>query len=164
MKRKLSVQRFLIRFGFLVLLSMAGLFGLSLSATAPDFPAEAGGRFVPCSDSPNCVSTLATSNEHQMEPIKWQGSAAEAIDEVKRTMKSEFSRAELVAKKPGYLRYEFSSFVFGFVDDVEFLIDQESNQIEFRSASRVGHSDLGVNRRRMLQFVAAFQDRSGQLD
>ena len=48
-----------------------------------------------------------------------------------------------------YLHVECRSFWFRFVDDVEFLIDPEQKLIQFRSASRVGYSDLGVNRRRM---------------
>jgi uncharacterized protein (DUF1499 family) len=46
-------------------------------------------------------------------------------------------------------RAEFTSRAFGFVDDVEWVIDAVEQRIDFRSASRVGYSDLGVNRRRM---------------
>ncbi len=165
MKQKFSVRRLSIRFGFLVLLAMTGLFGISWSAKLPKFPAEADGeRFAACPASPNCVSTQATSSEQRMEPILWEGSTADAVNEIKRTMARQFSRAELAAEKPGYLRYKVSSFVFRFVDDVEFLFNEKLNRIEFRSASRVGHSDLGANRRRMNQFVAAFENRADQLD
>jgi uncharacterized protein (DUF1499 family) len=37
----------------------------------------------------------------------------------------------------------------GFVDDVEFLIDDSAKVIHVRSASRLGQSDLGVNRQRI---------------
>jgi uncharacterized protein (DUF1499 family) len=51
-----------------------------------------------------------------------------------------------------YIHAEFTSLVFRFVDDVEFLFSQERDgevSIDIRSASRVGHSDFGVNRKRM---------------
>jgi len=48
-----------------------------------------------------------------------------------------------------YLRATFQSRSFGFVDDVEFLFDEQSGRIDFRSASRVGYSDFGANLRRM---------------
>ncbi len=48
-----------------------------------------------------------------------------------------------------YLRVEFRSPLFGFVDDVEFLFDDALKRIEFRSASRVGYYDFGANRARM---------------
>jgi len=35
------------------------------------------------------------------------------------------------------------------VDDVDFRFDDEARQIHFRSASRLGRRDFGVNRERM---------------
>ena len=61
-----------------------------------------------------------------------------------------------VTVEDNYLHFEFRSAFFGFVDDVEFLIDPEDHIIHFRSASRAGYSDLGVNRRRMEQLRKAF--------
>ena len=62
-----------------------------------------------------------------------------------------------IAEDDGYyVHAEFRSRVFRFVDDVEFLLDDATGQIYFRSASRVGRSDLGVNRRRMEAIRDAF--------
>jgi uncharacterized protein (DUF1499 family) len=44
---------------------------------------------------------------------------------------------------------EFRSALFRFVDDVEFVLDDSARVIHFRSASRAGYYDFGVNRRRM---------------
>ena len=70
MMRKLSVRRLAIRFGFLVMLLMAGLFVIRSSSDAPNFPAEGGAKsFAACPESPNCVSTQAASLDHQMKPV-----------------------------------------------------------------------------------------------
>ena len=58
-------------------------------------------------------------------------------------------RAKLIEEDDSYLHFEFTSLLLRFVDDVEFLFDEESKTIHFRSASRVGYGDFGVNRRRM---------------
>ena len=58
-------------------------------------------------------------------------------------------RSRIVTQSDHYLHAEFRSRILGFVDDVEFLVDENNSVIQFRSASRVGYSDLGVNRRRM---------------
>lgn len=58
-------------------------------------------------------------------------------------------RTQLVEENEGYLHYEFTSLLLRFVDDVEFLFDEGTKTIHFRSASRTGYSDFGVNRRRM---------------
>ena len=59
------------------------------------------------------------------------------------------SRTKLVQEADTYLHYEFTSLLLRFVDDVEFLFDDETKTIHFRSASRTGYGDFGVNRRRM---------------
>ncbi len=40
-----------------------------------------------------------------------------------------------------------------FTDDVSFLLDDQTKLMHFRSASRVGHSDLGANRKRLNALV-----------
>ena len=47
-----------------------------------------------------------------------------------------------------------------FVDDVEFFVDAQQKVIHFRSASRVGYSDLGANRKRMETIRRAFLARA----
>ena len=61
---------------------------------------------------------------------------------------------KLVEEDESYLHYEFTSLLLRFVDDVEFLFDDEAKTIHFRSASRTGYGDLGVNRKRMEQVRA----------
>ncbi len=58
-------------------------------------------------------------------------------------------RIKLVEEEDSYLHYEFTSLLFRFVDDVEFLFEDATKTIHFRSASRVGYGDFGVNRKRM---------------
>ncbi len=57
-------------------------------------------------------------------------------------------RSRIVISEKLYLHVEFTSAFFRFVDDVEFLLDDEKKLIHVRSASRVGNSDFGVNRKR----------------
>jgi uncharacterized protein (DUF1499 family) len=66
-----------------------------------------------------------------------------------KTMIAGLPRTKLVEEDDTYLHYEFTSLLLRFVDDVEFLFDDETKTIHFRSASRTGYGDLGVNRRRM---------------
>ena len=153
-----SKSRLLLRFLFLGLLASLGLFVLSQFASVPEFPAESNGqRFAGCPDSPNCVSTQAERDAQRMKPIAFTDTPAEAKARLKQAIANHFTRASLVVEQETYLRYEFTSLIFRFVDDVEFLLDGETGQIQFRSASRVGRSDLGVNRRRMEKIAAAFE-------
>ena len=58
-------------------------------------------------------------------------------------------RVRITEATSTYIHAEFTSLVFRFVDDLELLLDSEAGVIHVRSASRVGRSDLGANRRRV---------------
>jgi uncharacterized protein (DUF1499 family) len=57
-----------------------------------------------------------------------------------------------------YIHALSKSRIFKFVDDVEFYLPPNESVIHLRSASRVGESDLGVNRRRVEQIRLALRD------
>jgi uncharacterized protein (DUF1499 family) len=90
-----------------------------------------------------------------MDPIPYTGPLAQARERLLRVLR-EHSRTRIVREEPGYLKAECRSALFRFVDDVELLFDEPAQQIHFRSASRLGRSDFGVNRKRMEQIRAAF--------
>lgn len=113
------------------------------------------GRLAPCPASPNCVCTQAADEAHRIEPLTYTGSAAEALARLRAVLAAR-PRVRIVTQSENYLHVEFTSRVFRFVDDVEFLLDDEAKAIHFRSASRAGYSDLGVNRRRMEEIRQAF--------
>ncbi len=110
-----------------------------------------------CPSSPNCVSTQAQDAGHAIEPFRYRKSRAEAKEALKEVIRS-MPRTKLVEEDETYLHYEVTSLLFRFVDDVEFLFDDETKTIHFRSASRTGYGDLGVNRTRMEQ-VRSLVDR-----
>jgi uncharacterized protein (DUF1499 family) len=106
-----------------------------------------------CPSSPNCVSTQASDESHAIVPFRYRKSRAEAKEALKEAIRS-LPRTKLVEEDESYLHYEFTSLLLRFVDDVEFLFDDEAKTIHFRSASRTGYGDLGVNRKRMEQVRA----------
>lgn len=109
----------------------------------------------PCPDRPNCVSSYAEDEEKRMEPIPFSGSVEEGrrrLVEILGTME----RAEVIDSDGRYLHAIDRSATFGFVDDVEFLIDEEAGVIHFRSGARLGYDDLDVNRKRMEEIRERF--------
>jgi uncharacterized protein (DUF1499 family) len=138
------------------LLPIMGLAALSALARRPANLGVVRGRLAACPNSPNCVCTQADDPEHRIEPIAFSGSPAEALGRIKAIVNS-LPRTRTVSETDDYLHVEFTSPLFRFVDDVEFLIDEKSGKVQFRSASRTGRSDLGVNRRRMEAVAAAFK-------
>ncbi len=100
-----------------------------------------------CPNSPNCVSSQSDSSSHKILPLPYKSSAKEALQQIKKTTLS-LPRTKLIEEKDKYLHIEFTTLFFRFVDDVEIIIDDSEKVIHLRSASRVGHSDFGANRRR----------------
>lgn len=109
----------------------------------------------PCPDTPNCVSTQAIQPKKKRDPIPFSGSVEEAKRKLKKVV-GELSRTRLEREDGNYLHYTFKTWPIPFTDDVEFIIDADKKVIDYRSASRVGKSDLGVNSSRMEKVVAAF--------
>lgn len=101
-----------------------------------------------CPDRPNCVCTQATRAAQAMAPLPFTGSAAAALEQVARLLQT-LPRTRIVERSEGYVHAVFTSLLFRFQDDVEFYADPQLGLMHFRSASRVGYSDLGANRRRM---------------
>lgn len=112
----------------------------------------------PCPSSPNCVSTQAADESHAIAPFPYKKSRAEAKEALKAVCAT-LPRTKLVDEDEAYLHYEFTSLLLRFVDDVEFLFDDATKTVHFRSASRTGYSDFGVNRQRMEQLRALVEGK-----
>lgn len=139
-----------------LLVPIAGLAALSLLSRPPKNLGVKEGRLLDCPKSPNCVCTQASDAGHQMPPIPFNGSTAEAIRRLESAIAS-LSGTKIVDQSENYLRVEATSRIFRFVDDVELFVDSANHVIHFRSASRAGRSDLGVNRKRMQALREAFE-------
>ncbi len=128
------------------------LFLLMFSGCTGERPTDIGvhdGKLKNCPSSPNCVSTNATEDaEHSVTPLLFSADSMEVMKRVRLAVKSQ-DRARIITENENYLYAEFESLVFRFVDDVEFYFDSQTGTLHVRSASRIGESDLGVNRERV---------------
>ena len=116
------------------------------------------GKLAPCPDSPNCVSTQAAADDsyHRMDPISFTGSPADTQAVIMAAIES-LPRTKVITADPTYVHAEVRSALWRFVDDMEFYIDAEAGLIQFRSASRLGYGDMGVNRKHMEELTAKIQ-------
>jgi uncharacterized protein (DUF1499 family) len=119
---------------------------------AGDRPTNLGvkeGKLAPCPTSPNCVISQGDEDaEHAIAPLAYSGDPAQAIAKLTAIVKA-MPRTTIIESTDSYLYAEFASQLLGFVDDVEFYLDPAESVIQVRSASRLGQSDLGVNRQRV---------------
>lgn len=137
--------------GILVNGAMLQVVSMSLVSCAGKRPLNLGvsdSGLAPCPPSPNCVSSDARDSAHAIPPFQLEVSPAEAWPVVHELV-SGLPRVQIVEATDVYLYAECKSRLLGFVDDLELHLRPAEGVIAVRSASRVGHSDLGVNRRRL---------------
>lgn len=137
----------------------AVLLAAILSLMSTTMPAgEASHILAPCPASPNCVSSQTGDREHYIEPLRFTGDATLSWNRLKSSLSME-SRLTIVKDTGSYLHVEARSLIFRFIDDVEFVLDPAAGVIQVRSASRVGYSDFGVNRRRVERIREVFSNQ-----
>jgi uncharacterized protein (DUF1499 family) len=105
-------------------------------------------KLTPCPDSPNCVSTQSEGKRHAMKPLPFLQTREASRDKILGILK-DMKRTKMIKLTEFYIHVECRTALFRFVDDVEFFLDETTRGIHFRSASRVGYYDFGMNRRRM---------------
>lgn len=121
---------------------------LSCAGSMPSNIGVENGRLTPCPSSPNCVCSDDPAGEHGIGPLVLAVPPAEAWPEVRQAAE-DMPRCKIVEASDDYLHAECRSAIFRFVDDLEIQLRPQENLVAIRSASRVGHSDLGVNRKRV---------------
>ena len=103
-------------------------------------------HLTPCPNKPNCVFSKSDKKTHTIEAFQLndnnrQQSWKKLIAAIQR------SGGEILIDDGHYLHAVFTSSIFRFKDDFEAEINE--SQIDIRSASRAGKSDLGQNRKRV---------------
>ena len=120
---------------------------------------RAADKIKPCPNSPNCVSSLADNEKQFIAPITYAGENS-AVQQELLVIINSFKRVRIARLDDNYIRAEFRSLVFGFVDDAEFYLDDMQKVIHIKSASRTGSYDLGVNRRRLERIKELFEQNA----
>jgi len=129
-----------------------------LAGTRPtNIGIQESGQLAACPSSPNCVNSQSQDAVHKIEPLTFDSTPTQAMADLKRVIQNQ-ERTTIITETENYLYAEFKSKLMGYVDDVEFLLDSSAKVIHVRSASRLGQSDLGVNRKRIETIRAALSE------
>ncbi len=133
---------------------LAGQLGL-LKGTPPTDLGVHGGKLKPPSKTPNSVSSQASLYpDHpqrtyaDIAPLPLRGDANATLDRIAGIIES-MEGGKIIRREPGYIYAQFTTRLMKYVDDAEFWYDPSAEVIQVRSASRLGSSDLGVNRKRI---------------
>ncbi|MGL5833423.1 MAG: DUF1499 domain-containing protein [Waterburya sp.] len=115
----------------------------NFTGTRPSNLGVKDGKLAACPGTPNCVNSQSNDAQSKIDALP-----GVSIAELKKVVTA-MTGATVIEEKDNYLYAEFKSKLMGYVDDVEFYLDSGTNSVQVRSASRLGKSDLGVNRKRV---------------
>lgn len=135
-----------------------GFFSASRIATGLNVSDEANPTLEGCDNLLNCTSSTASTRKNQVEPIAYQGASAEVIAKIASVISAQ-KGASIQTQNATYLHATFKTPLMGYTDDLELLLDESSGVLNIRSASRIGRSDLGANRKRIAALRAMLQGK-----
>ena len=135
----------------LPLAGIVAFFVLGLMSHSGEANGLVEARLTKCPDKPNCICTeFEADASHYIDPVViTQSNASEVLSRLKNSVQE--MGGSIQAENGNYLAAIFTSSLFKFVDDFEIRIDMDQKMIHVRSASRVGYSDRGINRKRIEQ-------------
>ncbi|MBU7582985.1 MAG: DUF1499 domain-containing protein [Nostoc sp. TH1S01] len=151
-------QKYLLNMAVVIFITLASSFSLP----APVWAASSSlgidhAHLTPCPSSPNCVVSQDADAKHSIDPIAYHVDRDTARATLLKVL-TVVPRTEVIEQTDNYIHALSKSRIFKFIDDVEFYFPANESVIHIRSASRVGQSDLGVNRRRLEQIRLALRD------
>lgn len=134
-----------------VLRLLIGVFSANLSATGLTQTDNAQPILLGCDDLSNCISSTASNKKNRVEPVEYSSdkfSSNDALFETLENLINAEAGATVLTRTANYLHATFKTRLLGYTDDFELLLDEDGT-LHVRSASRIGKSDLGANRKRI---------------
>ncbi len=153
MKTLLIITTVLISLVFVLLLT------LKMNSRTEKAPGLVAGMLARCPDTPNCVCSMyKDDSKHYIAPINVSANIPLDSLPILKDVIHEMG-GSVQTETENYLAATFTSALFKFVDDLEVTSDPAQGLIHIRSASRVGYSDFGVNKKRVELLKALFNQR-----
>lgn len=147
------MQKFLLAFAAIVVLGFIariaiGYFSANLVATGLITTDSNAQALSGCDDLHNCTASTATVKRNSIAPLDYSVDASEVIGKYSELIASQ-SGTKIVTQQQNYLHATYKTALLGYTDDLELLLDETTGVLHVRSASRIGKSDLGANRKRI---------------
>jgi uncharacterized protein (DUF1499 family) len=114
------------------------------------------GKLAAISSKPNNVSSQVDDANKKVATLAFKDSAPETLAALKAAV-AVYGGGSIAAESEDYLYVIFTTSLMRYRDDVEFWLDVDNKVVHYRSSSRAGHSDMGLNRKRYDQIAELYQ-------
>ncbi|WP_427978765.1 DUF1499 domain-containing protein [Agarivorans sp.] len=115
------------------------------------------GRLAALASTPNGVSSMADNSDKRVEPLNFKADLKATQLAALRAF-AHMPNNQIIERNERYVHAVFFSPRMGFRDDVELYFDQQNQVLHYRSQSRVGYSDMGVNKQRYQRFAELYAE------
>lgn len=105
------------------------------------------GRLAPMPKSPNAASSQSTEAYYQVAPLPLKGDLASTKAALLAAVKA-YGGGKIIEETDTYIYIIFTTPTMKYKDDLEFYLSEEEGVVHYRSSSRIGYSDMGLNRER----------------
>lgn len=142
----------------IIIVALVTAFAAMLTMQNMKTPTHLGhknGKLAPMPSKPNAVSTQTTQKDKFVEALDYKGNTAETLAAVKQILAA-MGNNDIQTQESHYIYTVFTTPKMHYHDDVEILLDEQAQKVHFRSQSRAGYSDMGVNRQRYESFRALY--------
>jgi uncharacterized protein (DUF1499 family) len=115
------------------------------------------GQFYELNNKPNNVSTQTSYENKRISTLAFKGTLEESKRRFIEAMKA-YPGIEIIKEEDTYIYAVATTNTLKFHDDIEVYFDSVEQVIHYRSASRAGYSDGGLNRRRYEAISGNYND------
>lgn len=105
------------------------------------------GKLALMPNKPNAVSSQTEEKDKKIEALEFKENLMESKQQVIKAIDN-YGNGKIIKNEKNYLYIVFTTGMMKYHDDVEFYFDESKKLIQIRSASRIGYSDMGLNRER----------------
>ena len=105
------------------------------------------GSFARLPRTPNAISSQTSDLRKKVDPFPFNQNLTESKNSLKIILAT-FKGMDILHESKNYIHAVSTSATMHFHDDIEFFFDERSKVVHFRSASRIGYSDMNANKKR----------------
>lgn len=122
----------------------------------PALGVQADGKLAPLPNKPNCVSSFVDGDK-AVDPLPMAEDLSKTIALIEQSL-AKLGNVQVIEKDGHYVRALATTKLMRYKDDIELLVDTDSKLVHFRSSSRAGYSDMGVNKARYDEFAKHYEE------
>lgn len=145
--------------GLFITLFLISIIGLLVQNAKPQVALGVNdGLFNSLPESPNCVSSQTDQSDKYVEPLAFKETLQVSKEHIIIALEA-YGDIEIIEMTDTYIYAVATTEKMKFHDDIEIYFDDETSMVHYRSSSRAGYSDMGLNRDRYKMIKALYQEQ-----